>query len=275
MSSQSTNASVLRATILGSGTCVPSLARSSCAVLVTIDHARILLDAGPGTMRRLLRCQTTIFDLSHILFSHLHPDHSGELVPLLFATKYPDANGRKDPLTLVAGQGFERFFNGLRSVYGAWIELPQPLMSIREMDTHGPDEVQDRGFHLATRPMTHSPESVGYRLSSSDGYSLVYSGDTDVTPELVHLAADADLLICECALPEGAKVPGHLTPAEAGRMASQAGVKHLALTHFYPACESVDIAAQCRRTYQGPLTLAHDLLSFEIGINGCRTIPSA
>jgi ribonuclease BN (tRNA processing enzyme) len=123
--------------------------------------------------------------------------------------------------------------------------------------------------------MTHSPQSVGFRLSAADGRSLVYSGDTDVTPALVRLAARADLLICECAQPDQEKVPGHLTPGEAGRIASQAGVKHLVLTHFYPACESVDLAAQCRRTYRGPLTLAHDLLSFEIGVNGCVTIPSS
>jgi ribonuclease BN (tRNA processing enzyme) len=265
----------LRITILGSGTCVPSLARSSCAVLATVGETRLLLDAGPGTMHRLLRAGTTIFDLSYIFISHLHPDHSGELVPLLFATKYPDGGRRRQPLTLVAGKGFGRFFNGLKSVYGQWIELPAPLIRIREMDTQGPDEEPGEGFRLATRPMTHSPESVGFRLSTTDGRSLVYSGDTDVTPELVRLAADADLLICECALPDAQKVPGHLTPAEAGRIASQAGVKHLVLTHFYPACESVDMAAQCRRTYTGPLTLAHDLLSFEIGKNGCVTIPSS
>lgn len=275
MTARTTETPHLGATILGSGTCVPSLARSSCAVLATIGKTRILLDAGPGTMHRLLRAGTTIFDLSFIFISHLHPDHSGELVPLLFATKYPDGDRRQQPLALVAGKGFGRFFNGLRSVYGQWIELPAPLLSIREMDTDGPDQMQARGFHLATRPMTHSPESIGFRLSTPDGRSLVYSGDTDVTPELVRLAAHADLLICECALPDGEKVPGHLTPAQAGQMASQAGVKHLVLTHFYPACESVDMAAQCRRTYEGPLTLAHDLLSFEIGVNGCVTIPSS
>jgi ribonuclease BN (tRNA processing enzyme) len=265
----------MRVTILGSGTCVPSLARSSCAALVTMGESRILLDAGPGTMRRLLRAGTTIFDLSHILFSHLHPDHSGELVPLLFATKYPDRGRRRQPLTLVAGRGFRRFFDGLRAVYGQWIELPPPLFCIHEMDTDGPDQMQAKGFHLATRPMTHSPESLGFRLSTPDGRRLVYSGDTDVTPELVRLAADADLLICECALPDEEKVIGHLTPAEAGRMATEARVKHLVLTHFYPICETVDMAAQCRRTYRGPLTLAHDLLSFEIGEGGCATIPSA
>jgi ribonuclease BN (tRNA processing enzyme) len=249
---------------------VPSLARSSCAALVTAGRERILIDAGPGTMRRLLEAETTIFDLSHLLLSHLHPDHTGELVPLLFATKYPDGDRRQHPLKLVAGQGFRNFYNELKGVYGEWIELPERLFCIHEMRTSGPDSTRLGTLSLATRPMAHSPESVGFRIQTPDGLSVVYSGDTDATPELVALAQGADLLICECALPDEHKVPGHLTPSEAGQMATAAAVGHLVLTHFYPQCERVDLAAQCRRTFAGALTLARDLLTLEIDEKGAR-----
>ncbi|MBW1822481.1 MAG: ribonuclease Z, partial [Deltaproteobacteria bacterium] len=86
------NASDITVTILGSGTCVPSLKRSSCSVLVEVSDSKLLFDSGPGTMRRLLEAGITIFDISFIFYSHLHPDHTGELVTFLFATKYPDAN---------------------------------------------------------------------------------------------------------------------------------------------------------------------------------------
>ena len=75
-------------TILGSGTCVPSLKRSSCSVLMKIKDSLLLFDSGPGTMRRLLEAGTTIFDISHLFYSHLHPDHTGELVSFIFANKY-------------------------------------------------------------------------------------------------------------------------------------------------------------------------------------------
>lgn len=271
----------MRVTILGSGTCVPSLTRSSCAALVEVGGYRILMDAGPGTIRRLLETGTTIFDLSHLLLSHLHPDHTGELVPLLFASKYPDTSRRQHPLEIVAGKGFGKFFEGLKGVYGNWIELPEHLFAIREMGVDGPDEAQlgadQQGtISLNTRPMAHSPESVAFRIQSPEGRSLVYSGDTDLTPELVTLARGTDLLICECALPDEHKVAGHLTPSEAGQMASEAGVGHLVLTHFYPQCETRDLTAQCRRTYAGNLTLAQDLLTLEIDANGarCTSIPS-
>ena len=97
---------------------------------------------------------------------------------------------------------------------------------------------------------------------------MVYSGDTDVCENLVTLARDADVLICESALPDELKVPGHLTPSLAGQIASQAGVRKLVLTHFYPECNAVDVAEQCRKTYPGPLVLAEDLL--EIRLPWCR-----
>ena len=93
-------------TILGSGTCVPSLKRSSCSVLIDINGLKLLFDSGPGTMRRLLEVGITIFDISFIFYSHLHPDHTGELVNFLFATKYPDENSRTIPLTIIAAVSY-------------------------------------------------------------------------------------------------------------------------------------------------------------------------
>ena len=118
----------LSVTILGSGTCVPSLKRSACAALVRVGKARILVDSGPGTLRRLLEANTSIFNLTHVCYTHLHPDHTSELVPLIFATKYPDIHRRKTPLNICAGAGFVRFFKGLQQVYGDWIQLPPGML---------------------------------------------------------------------------------------------------------------------------------------------------
>jgi ribonuclease BN (tRNA processing enzyme) len=251
-------------TILGSGTCVPSLRRSSCSVLMATGGRQLLFDCGAGTMHRLLQAGTTIFDLDAVLFSHLHPDHSGELVALLFATKYPDNTRRHKPLRLAAGRGFSDFFQKLQAVYGHWIELDPGSLVIEEFDTVAPDS---RGFGAAgveTRPMAHNPESVAYRVNGPGGRSVVYSGDTDVTDELVALSRGADLLICEAALPDEMRVPGHLTPALAGEIAARAGVERLLLTHFYPECDAADAFAQCRRVWSGPLTLAEDLMQIDL-----------
>lgn len=247
-------------TVLGSGTCVPSLERGSCSVLVETGGCKWLIDSGAGTLRRLLEAGTTIGELSYLFFSHLHPDHTSDLVPLLFATKYPDGITRSDPLTIVAGQGFADFFRRLKNVYGHWIELGEGMLRIVEMSTAGGDHVRLGGVDIHTAPVEHSPQSIAFRISGPGGRHLVYSGDTDMSESLVDLARGADLLICESAFPEGQKVRGHLTPTMAGDIAARAGVRRLMLTHFYPACDRADIEGECRRTYKGPLILARDLM---------------
>ncbi len=254
----------IRLTLLGTGTCVPSLTRSACSVLVETGGGRLLIDSGPGTMRRLLEAGTSIFEITHLLYSHLHPDHTAELVPLLFATKYPSGAGRRTPLTIVAGRGFSDFFERLRRAYGTWIEIGGGLLHVIEMDTRGRDRLELGRATVETVPVEHTPESIAFRVTSPGGKSLVYSGDTGYSESLVELSRDTDLMVCESAFPETHKVSGHLTPAEAGEIARRAGVRRLVLTHFYPQCEAADMEAECRRTYAGPLTLAEDLMVFEL-----------
>jgi len=230
-----------------------------------VGSTRLLFDSGPGSMHSLLRAGITIFDIDFLFYSHFHPDHTGELVPVIFATKYPNSHRRKKPLTIVAAKGFHDFFDGLKSVYGEWLELPPGMLHIIELDNKSPDQRSFENFSVASRPMAHRPESIGYRISDRNGRSMVYSGDTDVCENLVSLARNVDLLICESAMPDELKVPGHLTPSLAGDMAARAGVKKLVLTHLYPECDRVDLVAQCRRTYKGSLVIAEDLMRITIG----------
>jgi len=251
-------------TILGSGTCVPRLDRSACALLVETDASKILLDLGPGTMRRLLRCGVAIFDLTHIFVSHFHPDHSAELAPLLFATKYPEPSARKRALHLLGGSGLKHFYQGLQAAYGNWIVLPEDTLAIREIDTLNGETMTFEDVRLTARPVEHRPESLAVRIEDAAGAVMAYSGDSEPCDALVKVARRADLFICEAAMPDGLKVPGHMTPSLAGRIATQAQAKHLVLTHLYPECDSVDIVKQAGRTYKGPVTAAEDLLHFAL-----------
>jgi len=250
-------------TILGSGTCVPSLKRSSCSVLIETGDAKLLFDSGPGTMRRLLETGTTIYNISHLFYSHFHPDHTAELVPFLFATKYPANNNRKEALTIIGGIGMLKFYNALRQVYGQWIELMPDLLNIIELDIQSADTRKFDHFLLETAPVEHNPESIAYRVTSSSGKSVVYSGDTEFSENLVDLSQNADLLICESAFPDDSRVKGHLTPSLAGSLAARAHVRKLVLTHLYPECDKVDIKKECRKTYTGPLVVAEDLLKIK------------
>jgi len=79
---------------------------------------------------------------------------------------------------------------------------------------------------------------------------------------LVDLARGADLLVLEAANPF--KVPGHLTPAEAGRLAAKAGVGRVLLTHFYPPCDEVDVVALAAQEFSGEVLRAEDGLRLTV-----------
>jgi len=248
-------------TVLGTGTCVPTLKRSACSVLLEIDKTKILIDSGPGTTRRLLEAGVYLNELNYIFYSHFHPDHISEMISILFALKYSGLKRNKS-LHIIAGTGFLLFYERLKTVFGHWIELDTLILD--EMNTFTPDHRAFDSFDVNTIPTNHNPESLSYRFTSKAGSSVVYSGDTDECQNLVNIAKNADLFICESAMPDGHKIAGHLTPSLAGKIASEASVKKLVLTHFYPECITVDIEKQCRHTYSGPLWLAQDLMQLAV-----------
>jgi ribonuclease BN (tRNA processing enzyme) len=242
--------------ILGSGTGVPALNRGAPGFLVKTENQSLLLDGGSGTLQRMLQAGVTYKDLDAVLYTHIHPDHCADLVPVIFACKYQEEPRTKD-LLIIGGRGFRDYFEGLRWIHGSWIEPQTFHIHVREVAA---DEMTIGDFRVTALPLDHMPESVGYRITSPQGRSLVYSGDTDYCPNIVELARGADLLLLECSFPDGKKVPGHLTPALAGRIAHEAECKRLCLTHFYPPCDHADIKGASRQVFKGEVLLAEDMM---------------
>ena len=78
-------------------------------------------------------------------------------------------------------------------------------------------------------------------------------------------AAGCDLLVLECSLPQTMAIIEHLTPEQCGEIACLAAPRTLVLTHLYPPVELVDIKALVAARYEGPLVIAHDGWSTELG----------
>jgi ribonuclease BN (tRNA processing enzyme) len=247
--------------VLGSGTGVPSLRRGAPAYAVKAAGRLIMLDLGSGACRALLNYGLTFSQIDIIAITHLHPDHIGDLVGFLFATHYSLGYSRETPFSLLAAEGFRDFHQKLKVPFGPWVEAPEDMMDVWELKPDGPDQVMYEGLTIRSAPVNHIQGSLAYRLEA-EGKTLVYSGDTDVSDSLVELAKGADLFILECANPF--KVQGHLTPAEAGRIAARANVKRLVLTHFYPPCDEVDVAGLARREFTREVIRAEDGLRVEI-----------
>lgn len=250
----------MRILVLGSGTAVPDRERGSPGLAVRVEEVLLFLDLGSGSMGRAARFGISVGDVDGVFFSHLHPDHTGDLVSLLFAFRNPEWS-RSKPLWLWGPPGFARHLGALESVYQGWIEPVGYERRVAELF----DSVVPFGtWQMKTVPVRHGPPAIACALTDSKGRKIVYSGDTEPCEELISLAAGADLLILECSFPEGRVCPGHLTPGQAGRIAARAQVKSLLLTHFYPACRGQDIAAACAKAYGGRITLARDGLMLDV-----------
>ena len=255
---------IMKLIIVGSGTSVPHPQRASPSIALFIDDRFLLLDIGPGTLRQLAIAGLSFEDIDYVCISHFHPDHTADLIHLFFATRYPPILSTRKPFTIIAPKGFNQFVTLLKRSYGKWLDLPNGLMRIEELHTGREDKINFDTFTILSAPVNHTPHSLGFRIEDSSGKVIVYSGDTGYCEEMVDLARDADLLILESSFPDEKEIKGHLTPSRAGDIATRSGAKKLLLTHFYPECLKVDIEAQCRKTYQGELILATDLMSLSV-----------
>lgn len=246
-------------TVLGSGTATPSLARNASGLAVRSLDSWVLVDIGPGTMRRMCEAGIDSKLIDAILITHFHPDHVSDLVPFLFASNYAFGPVREEPFYLIGPAGLEQFYNGLVAVYQHWIVPTGNRLLKKELHADKPDNFSLNGARIRSTPSVHTSPSLSYRIEA-EGVSVTVSGDTDVSEDLCRMAAGTDLLVCECSMPDGKKVPGHLVPSEAGRIAARAGAKKLLLTHFYPPCEEVDVVRQAASHFSGEIEKARDLM---------------
>lgn len=248
-------------TIIGSGTCVPSLRRASPAILVAAGPHNFLLDSGPGTLRQMLRAGITINDIDAIVYSHFHADHIADLVPFLFAAQYSPGAGRTKNLTIMGPPGLKEFYRSLTLAYGRWIIPEHFTISWIESDTAS---VSFGTTTIRTAPTKHADGSMAARIECAGGQTVVYSGDSEYCASLVEFGRNADLLILECAFPEEMQSIGHLSPSLAGRIAREAQCKKLLLTHFYPPCDESDLLTPLRREFSGAVLLAEDLIKITV-----------
>ncbi len=255
----------MKITVLGSGTCIPYPNRGNPGYLVQIEHHLLLLDGGAGALRQVANYGYDYSEIHHILYTHLHPDHTIDFIPFLFAIKNDYSLEGSFTIQVIAPKGFVEYYNKLHQIYGQWIDSDQILLDIHECD---PWEEIDLGFaRMKTGETRHTEHSIGYRIEDESGSVLVYAGDTGYSEAFADFGKNADLMILECAVPESTEYDKHLSPSEAGKMAALARAKTTMFTHFYPIMEQQDIVGTAHQYYQGEILLAKDGMSYEIPTN--------
>ncbi|MDZ7338829.1 MAG: ribonuclease Z [candidate division KSB1 bacterium] len=250
----------VRVVILGSGTCVPQWRRSSPSIALFYGEQALLVDCGPGTLRRMSEAGIDYRNLHLLLLTHFHLDHVSDLPAWLFALRNTHDLPTGWTLEIVGPKGTQSLVNRLRAAHDPWLQdLPFGL-SVSEV---GSESRRLHGWKVTFMPVRHSSLALGLRLQAGP-HAVAISGDTDYCPAVVQLCKDADLAILECSLPDDQKVDGHLTPSLAGRIAQEAGCKKLVLVHLYPPCDQVDVVTPCARQFAGPITVAEDLMTIGV-----------
>ncbi|NOZ56476.1 MAG: ribonuclease Z [Calditrichaeota bacterium] len=244
-------------TVLGSGSCVPRVRRASASYLVQHGETSLLVDMGSGSLRRLVEFGFPWSKLDGVLLTHFHMDHVADLPALLFAFQNAPGLTRQRELLLAGPVGLEGVLHGLADTFGRWVL--DPGVPVRMVELPGEDLVLGE-LEISARPVHHSRNALGYRLEAC-GRVLTLSGDTGVCDGLVWLARGADVAVFECANADQPPVESHLTPEEAGAVAEEAGVNKLVLSHIYPAGDEVDLVGRARRTFNGEITVAEDLMT--------------
>jgi ribonuclease Z len=279
------NAQAIKVTLLGTGTPVPAMNRFGPSILVEAAGHKFLFDAGRGSMQRLAQLKVRWQDVDGVFLTHLHSDHVVGF-PDLWLTGWLVGPGRDRPLRVWGPKGTRRMMSKLREAYDFDIRIrlsddraAPSGVSLFVQDIAEGVAFEEDGLRVTAFEVDHSPVSpaFGYRLDYG-GHSVVLSGDTRVSLNLVRHAQNVDLLVHEVASPESFQRAGirpeqaksiiahHTTPEQAGEVFAKTTPKLAVYSHIVqPDADEPDLLPPTRKTYPGPVQVGEDLMVIEVG----------
>ena len=264
----------------------PRKVSSGCAQVVVVNGMAYVIDCGDGVARQLVLADVPLTALRSIFITHHHSDHNADYGNLMLLAWASGLNRRVDtygppPLARMTRQFFEMNSSDIDTRI-ADEGRPQllPLIHAHEIRSGGV-VMQDENVKVTAAVVNHPPvtPALGYRFDTADR-SIVISGDTTPVKALIDLARNADVLVHEALFAPGvkqmvARVPNattleqsilshHTTVQDAGRVAREANVKMLVLSHLVPA-EYPEITreqwiAAARTNFDGEIVVGQDLL---------------
>jgi len=260
--------------------------RSNPSTLILINDVPYLIDCGYGTSRQLLSANVALNRLRYIFITHHHSDHNLEFGPLVYNAWITGIPARIDAygppgLTKMSVDYFNYLeFDIQTRMVDEGRPDPRKLVTIHEFAKPGVvlmnDEVKVSSCRVRHPPIT---QAYAYRFDAADR-SIVISGDTAYSPELAEFAKGADVLVHEIMylpgiealisrLPNAKRLREHLMaahtlPEDVGKVAAQAGVKTLVLSHFVPGDDASITDDQwsegVRKHFKGRVIVGKDLL---------------
>jgi ribonuclease Z len=279
-------------TLLGTGSPQPRVDRFGPATLIEAGGQKVLIDCGRGAAQRIWQLGIPLSKVAAVFLTHLHSDHIVGIPDLWLTGWQPSLHGqRTHPFRIWGPAGTKAMMDKLTEAYQADIQFrlndekspPDGIAVMAEDIAQGVVYEKD-GLKVTAFDVDHKPISpaFGYRIDYA-GYSVVVSGDTRVSENLIRFSKGTDVLIHEVAMvrqemldksaPMRALMAHHTSPEEAGTVFSRvkprlAIFNHLVLVTADPKISAptvADVVAGSRRTWDGPMEVGEDLMRVKIG----------
>ena len=275
----------IKVTLLGTGCPPPVMNRFGPSILVEAGEQKFVFDAGRGALQRLTQLKVRWQDVQGVFLTHLHSDHVVGF-PDLWLTGWVVGSGRSVPLQVWGPRGTKKMMSHLEQAYEYDIRIrlyddrgaPDGVVILAEDISEG--VVYDKGgVKITAFEVDHTPvkPAFGYRIDYA-GRSVVLSGDTRVSENLIRYAQGVDVLVHEVAAPETFQRAGspperaksviahHVTPEQAGEVFARTKPKLAVYSHIVlPTATEQDLIPPTRKTYSGPVELGEDLMVIEVG----------
>jgi ribonuclease Z len=275
----------IKVTLLGTGTPVPAMNRFGPSILIEAGDHKFLFDAGRGAMQRLNQLKVRWQSIDGVFLTHLHSDHVVGF-PDLWLTGWLVGPGRNRPLPVWGPRGTQKMMSKLEEAYEFDIRIrlyddraaPDGVVLLAQ-DINEGVAFEKNGLRITAFEVDHSPvrPAFGYRVDYG-GRSIVLSGDTRVSQNLIRHAQGVDLLVHEVASPESFQRAGtpperaksviahHVTPEQAGEVFDKAKPRLAIYSHIVqPDASEQDLIPPTRKNYAGPVEVGEDLMVIDVG----------
>jgi ribonuclease BN (tRNA processing enzyme) len=236
--------------VLGSAGTWPPAGGANCGYLLRHQDTHVWMDAGTGTFANLQQ-HVSVADLDAIVVSHGHPDHFVDVIPAFYARHYGHMG--EPSLPFYSPEGFMELASLLVSEGGR--DVLGEAYDFRTVA--GGDAFTVGSLSFTVFEMAHiGVNAVGFRVEAS-GSILAYTGDSGPCEAVVEMSRDAGILLAEATYQNDSVLyPFHLSAAQAGEVATEAGVGRLVLTHLLPGLDPSVSIAEAAETFAGPVDVA-------------------
>lgn len=243
----------MKLTVLGSSPAIPNASGASSGYLIQSAQGLVLVDCGHGVTSILQRA-ARLSDLTGIIISHMHPDHFFDLIPLTYGFIFDEL----PPIPLLLPPDGLDVLARLHNAVELPPDFPNKYFEVSEYDPAL--SVSLSGMSISIVPTQHFIPAYAMRFQqgAKPDSDIFYSSDTARTDAVTDLAHDASLGLVEATLLErkdGGERHGHMTAAEAGALARDAGIRRLVLTH-YRAGMAEQLAGAASATFGQPVEMA-------------------